>query len=193
MAKAAQKELEALSTKEVQAKLKQMKAQRTMDANEWGNTHADANDATNKTRGNENIAVRDATSFRGEAYQKSQVDASRARLAYSEAKKDMEAAKKDAKKVADDKRDIMSLIKDEKFTTDVVAAASEGVKGGDGKQQHRLKPTTWKRILTNWKNCLRKQRRGMKNITSGAIPVINIFKKPQTMSFSGLFARCELS
>ena len=130
MAKAAQKELENLSSKEVQAKLKQMKAQRTMDANEWGNSHVNANDATNKTKGNENIAVRDATSFRGEAYQKSQVEASKARLAYSEAKKDMEAAKKDAKKVADDKRDIMALIKEEKLTTDVVSAASENVKGG---------------------------------------------------------------
>lgn len=189
MAKAAQKELEALSTKEVQAKLKQMKAQRTMDANEWGNTHVDANDATNKTSGNENIAVRDATSFRGEAYQKSQVDASRARLAYSEAKKDMEAAKKDAKKVADDKRDIMSLIKDEKLTTDVVAAASEGVKGGGGKTTTPLKTDNVETDLDKLEKLLAQAKKGYEEYYKWCNSGDKILQEAANDEFSGLLSQ----
>ena len=189
MAKAAQKEPEALSTKEVQAKLKQMKAQRTMDANEWGNTHVDANDATNNTRGNENIAVRDATSFRGEAYQKSQVDASRARLAYSEAKKDMEAAKKDAKKVADDKRDIMSLIKDEKLTTDVVAAASEGVKGGGGKTTTPLKTDNVETDLDKLEKLLSQAKKGYEEYYKWCNSGDKILQEAANDEFSGLLSQ----
>lgn len=189
MAKAAQKELEALSTKEVQAKLKQMKAQRTMDANEWGNTHVDANDATNNTRGNENIAVRDATSFRGEAYQKSQVDASMARLAYSEAKKDMEAAKKDAKKVADDKRDIMSLIKDEKLTTDVVAAASEGVNGGGGKTTTPLKTDNVETDLDKLEKLLSQAKKGYEEYYKWCNSGDKILQEAANDEFSGLLSQ----
>ena len=188
MAKAAQKELESLSTKEVQAKLKQMKAQRTMDANEWGNTHVNANDATNKTKGNENIAVRDATSFRGEAYQKSQVDASKARLAYSEAKKDMEAAKKDAKKVADDKRDIMALIKDEKLTTDVVSAASENVKGGGGKTAP-LKTENVETDLEKLEKLLAQAKKGYEEYYKWCNSGDKILQEAANDEFSGLLSQ----
>lgn len=132
MAKAAQKELEALSTKEVQNRLKQMKAQREMDKNQWANNYVNPNDATNRDKGYENTAVRDATAVREQGYQQQQAEAAKARAAYSKAEQDMSAAKKDAQKVAQDKADIMSLIKENGLTSDVVttATSSGGTTGG---------------------------------------------------------------
>lgn len=134
MAKAAQKELEALSTKEVQAKLKQRKAQRTMDDNQWANTYVNPNDATNRDKGYENTAVRDNTAVREQAYQAQQMEAAKAKNAYNQASKDMADAKKDAQSVAKDKADIMALIKDEGLTGDVVSSATSGSgkSGGSG-------------------------------------------------------------
>lgn len=129
MAKAAQKELEALSTKEVQSKLRQRKAQREMDKNKWANDYVNPNDATNRTKGYENAAVRDNTAVRGEAYQQQQLEAANAKNAYSKAAQDYDAAKKDAQKVAQDKSDIMALIKDENLTSDIVTTATSGGTG----------------------------------------------------------------
>ena len=134
MAKAAQKELEALSTKEVQSKLRQRKAQREMDKNQWANDYVNPNDATSRNKGYENTAVRDNTAVRGEAYQQTQMEASKAKSAFSKAAQEMQEAKKDAQKVAQDKSDIMALIKDEKLTSEIVTTStSSGTGGGGGK------------------------------------------------------------
>lgn len=132
MAKAAQKELEALSTKEVQNRLKQMKAQREMDKNQWANNYVNPNDATNRDKGYENTAVRDATAVREQGYQQQQAEAAKARAAYNKAEQDMSAAKKDAQKVAQDKADIMSLIKENGLTSDVVTTATSSGGGASG-------------------------------------------------------------
>lgn len=132
MAKAAQKELEALSTKEVQIRLKQMKAQREIDKNKWANNYVNPNDATNRDKGYENTAVRDATAVREQGYQQQQAEAAKARAAYSKAEQDMSAAKKDAQKVAQDKADIMSLIKENGLTSDVVTTATSSGGGSTG-------------------------------------------------------------
>lgn len=186
MAKAAQKELEALSTKEVQAKLKQMRAQRQMDANSWGNDYTNPNDATNRTKGNENAAVRDATSFRGEAYQSQQVDASKARLAYSEASKDMEAAKKDAKKVAADKKDIMDLIKSENLTSDVVSSATSGGSGNGGKTTTPLKTETVETDLQKLEKLLAAAKKGYSEYYKWVNSGDKILEEAANQEFSGL-------
>ena len=130
LAKAAQKELEALSTKEVKARLKQMKAEREMDKNRWGTTYVNPNDATNRDKGYENTAVRDATAVREQGYQMVQQDASKARAAFEKAQKDWNDAKKEVQKTAQDKSDVMSIIKENGLTGDVITPTATTSSGG---------------------------------------------------------------
>lgn len=187
MAKAAQKELEALSTKEVQAKLKQMKAQRTMDDNQWGNDYVNPNDATNRNKGYENTAVRDATAVRGEAYQQQTAEAAKAKANYAQASKDMEAAKKDAQKVAQDKKDIMALIKSENLTTDVVTSATSGGTGGKGGSA--LGTTTVETDLQKLEKLLAKAKQGYQEYYKWLNSGDKILQEAAGQEFSGLLAQ----
>lgn len=188
MAKAAQKELEALSTKEVQAKLKQMRAQRTMDDNQWGNDYVNPNDATNRNKGHENTAVRDATSVRGEAYQQQTAEAAKAKENYAQASKDMDAAKKDAQKIAQDKKDIMALIKSENLTTDVVTSATSGGSGG-GKGGSTHGTTAVETDLQKLEKLLVKAKQGYQEYYKWLNSGDKIVREAAGQEFSGLLAQ----
>lgn len=188
MAKAAQKELEALSTKEVQNKLTQRRNQRQMDKNQWANDYVNPNDAINRDNGYENTAVRDNTAVREEAYQTQKTEAAKARAAYSKAEQDMKAAKKAAQKIAQDKAEIMSLIKDEGLTSDVVATSIPD----EGKSGAKTSPLATPKVeteLEKLEKLLAKAKQGYSEYYKWLNSGDKVLQESAEQEFAGLLAQ----
>lgn len=150
LAKAAQKELEKLSTKEVEARLKEIRARNTLEQNTknltYGEKPKDANEA-----------VTDATYHSQNARVVAEVRRD-SRLAVEGAKKELSELKKEMEQIQRDKSDLMQLIKEEDLTGDILngdgkkSNSSTGAKaGGTGAKASGTKETALQKLEKNLK------------------------------------------
>ena len=143
LAKAAQKELEKLSTKEVEARLKEMRAQRTVEQNTPNISYGEKAKDKNET-------VSDAT-YNVQSTRVVERVRANAKIAVEEAKKELSALKTEMGQIQRDKNDLMQLIKEEDLTGDILNGDGEKSKSSASSKASGTKETALQKLEKNLK------------------------------------------
>lgn len=145
LAKAAQKELEAASTKEVQAKMKQIRSQKTIDENSAAaNTNIDK-----RARGSFENAE-EAAKYKKEQFSKQETK-TKASMEIKAAREDLQTAKEELEAAIKDKDAIMQLIKEEDLTGDILNGDGEKSKSSASSKASGTKETALQKLEKNLK------------------------------------------
>lgn len=142
LAKAVQSELEKLDQKQLQARIKQTKAQQQIDKNVWAENQEKQRQSDFN---NPNVQRSDATNVVTAGTQQEMVASQKAKSDLSAARKNMESAKKEMDAIQKDKKVLKQIFKEDNLASAFVeepnlnGKSGKGGKGGSGKNDPEVK------------------------------------------------------